>query len=256
MTNSTPDANEKIRTEGNVIVKAPVMKKLIKITLVFVTAVILLLALLATIGANNAGDTTLKPIGNDGTAKDSKTGLIWMRCSIGQSWGNGTCTGGSQNFSFAEAVTFVEQLNKSGGYAGATNWRLPTLFELQALRQCPNELRKVSTTPTALERTQGIKSTSSIAMVKINDESSKTIKEAPISCEEWKNGDDPKLVGYAKMNYEIFPKQVGLTWWSSTTFSESEVGVVDFYTGTIKTIDLKELRVNQNNNLVRLVRQS
>lgn len=73
-----------------------------------------------------------------GVAKDISTGLEWMRCSMGQSWDDKaqTCKGTINSYTHDEAIAIAEKLNSAGGYAGSTNWRVPTVRELQSLRYC------------------------------------------------------------------------------------------------------------------------
>ena len=73
-----------------------------------------------------------------GTVKDSRTGLVWMRCSLGQDWDEKAkaCTGNVNVYTWKGAVEITERLNAVGGYAGSTNWRVPTMRELQSLRYC------------------------------------------------------------------------------------------------------------------------
>jgi len=72
----------------------------------------------------------------DGTVTDVKTGLQWMRCSLGQEWRVGTCVGNAATYRWEEAREAAETLNRHGGYAGYQDWRLPTIEELQALIYC------------------------------------------------------------------------------------------------------------------------
>lgn len=66
----------------------------------------------------------------DGTVKDNQTGLIWMRCSLGQSWdGNNNCIGGSAKFTWPAALSAAE--NQSFG--GYNDWRLPNIKELSSI---------------------------------------------------------------------------------------------------------------------------
>ena len=61
---------------------------------------------------------------SDGTVTDTATGLIWMRCSMGQSWGNGTCTGSAATYTKDDAWGL------SHIFAGHNDWRLATNEEL------------------------------------------------------------------------------------------------------------------------------
>jgi len=72
----------------------------------------------------------------DGTVTDSTTGLMWSRCSIGQTWDetNTACTGD------ATSMTWQEALQATYGYEFANNndWRLPNIKELMTIteKQC------------------------------------------------------------------------------------------------------------------------
>jgi hypothetical protein len=68
----------------------------------------------------------------DGTAKDTETGLIWMRCSVGQEWNGKTCTGEAKEFTGEEAKAIRLE------FAGYTDWRLPNIEELRTLVFCSN----------------------------------------------------------------------------------------------------------------------
>lgn len=70
---------------------------------------------------------------NDGTVTDSKTGLMWKRCSEGQSWVSGTCTGTSPTYRWQQALQQAQTVNNSGGFAGQTDWRLPNIKELASI---------------------------------------------------------------------------------------------------------------------------
>lgn len=57
--------------------------------------------------------------------RDVQTGLVWQRCSVGQSWNGSMCAGEAQKFNFDEA-----QAQAGNG------WRVPTARELHSLIQC------------------------------------------------------------------------------------------------------------------------
>jgi hypothetical protein len=73
-----------------------------------------------------------------GMWKDPKTGLIWDRCAVGQTWDGSTCTGTALLHATANAVKSV----KTGGY---NDWRTPTYLELLTIRKCPAGLNTIST---------------------------------------------------------------------------------------------------------------
>ena len=55
---------------------------------------------------------------------DSQTGLIWRRCSEGQSWDGSTCTGSASGFTHEGAL--VHARSQEG-------WRLPNVKELSSI---------------------------------------------------------------------------------------------------------------------------
>jgi len=72
---------------------------------------------------------------SDYTTKDNVTGLTWQSCSIGQS-GADCLTGLAATYTWDNAqiqCTNLNSLNSGAGYAGRTNWRLPTIEELNTL---------------------------------------------------------------------------------------------------------------------------
>jgi hypothetical protein len=63
----------------------------------------------------------------DGTVTHKLTGLVWMRCSMGQSWDKATssCTGTAAKYTWDEAMAL------KSNFAGKSDWRLPNIVELQ-----------------------------------------------------------------------------------------------------------------------------
>jgi hypothetical protein len=91
-------------------------------------------------------DTSLYPLSSptsrfedarDGTVTDTASKLMWMRCAVGQTWAQGSCTGQSSSLSWADAVKAAKDVNKSGHFF-YSDWRLPQLPELASIveRQC------------------------------------------------------------------------------------------------------------------------
>ncbi len=71
---------------------------------------------------------------SDYTTTDHVTGLVWKTCAEGLS--GAACTGMANiaNFSTAPSqCTALNGENLGAGYAGLTNWRLPSIHELQTL---------------------------------------------------------------------------------------------------------------------------
>lgn len=75
-------------------------------------------------------DSRFTPIGNGAEVKDTVTGLIWQRCSIGQQWDGNTCTGTATEHTWQQALTVAKNLGN--GY------RLPNIKELASIveEQC------------------------------------------------------------------------------------------------------------------------
>jgi hypothetical protein len=75
----------------------------------------------------------------DGTVTDSASGLMWMRCSLGQSWQGGNCVGELASVDWIEAQRAAKETNSSGSYF-FSDWRVPKLPELAMIieRQCHN----------------------------------------------------------------------------------------------------------------------
>ncbi len=76
-----------------------------------------------------------------------------MRCSVGQEWDGHTCTGEARIAELDEAQTYAKLLNEDDGFAGARNWRVPTVDELQSLRYCSTGPARDISTETAMGKT-------------------------------------------------------------------------------------------------------
>lgn len=80
-----------------------------------------------TVAVNHLGNQPLQPR-VDGTVYDPNTGLVWMRCLMGQTWSanTSTCQG------MPGALTFSQAQSKNGvtSFASQSDWRVPTIREL------------------------------------------------------------------------------------------------------------------------------
>lgn len=71
---------------------------------------------------------------------DTKTKLVWARCSVGQTWSGTTCTGTATGMTHEAALTHATT---------HTGWRLPNVKELASLadKGCRNPAIDVSVFP-------------------------------------------------------------------------------------------------------------
>lgn len=65
----------------------------------------------------------------DGTVTHTPTGLMWMRCSLGQTWDGATCGGQASSYNWVDAL----QAAQSNQFAGYTDWYLPNRSELMSI---------------------------------------------------------------------------------------------------------------------------
>jgi len=76
----------------------------------------------------------------DGTVTDTQSGLVWMRCALGQTWSGSRCSGEPNAVNWKAAQDAAAALNAAGGYAHHADWRMPHIPELAMIveRQCAN----------------------------------------------------------------------------------------------------------------------
>jgi hypothetical protein len=76
----------------------------------------------------------------DGTVTDKQSGLMWMRCALGQRWTGSDRSGEPDTLNWSEAQEAAHSLNERGGYARHADWRMPHIPELAMIveRQCAN----------------------------------------------------------------------------------------------------------------------
>jgi hypothetical protein len=67
----------------------------------------------------------------DGTVSDVSSGLMWMRCSLGQNWSEGSCVGDAHELNWQQAL----QEAHGKEFAGKAGWRLPNIKELRTLSE-------------------------------------------------------------------------------------------------------------------------
>ena len=73
------------------------------------------------------GTNTAFTDNGDGTVTHNLTGLVWMRCGMGQTWTGSTCTGTASTYTFDQAKALTSN------FAGQSDWRLPSPWELASI---------------------------------------------------------------------------------------------------------------------------
>ena len=103
-----------------------------KKTVLFICALVITAAVNAQTCNENITPTT--PDGRfydngDGTVKDRQTGLIWMRCALGQSWDGQTCAGNAIKYTWQQALQRANNFE----YAGSSDWRVSDIKQLKSI---------------------------------------------------------------------------------------------------------------------------
>jgi hypothetical protein len=81
---------------------------------------------------------------DDGVALDIETGLTWCRFAHGQKWQNNTASGNGITTDWDSASKVAKEFNQQGGYAGYTDWRLPTINELSTLMNKIDDINHIA----------------------------------------------------------------------------------------------------------------
>ncbi|MDM8545816.1 DUF1566 domain-containing protein [Candidatus Venteria ishoeyi] len=82
------------------------------------------------VGSTNDKSIKRYIVNDNGTAVDTVTGLMWMRCLIGQQWTGQGCSGKAGAFKWQDAT------RQTANFAGLDDWRIPTITELRSLVYC------------------------------------------------------------------------------------------------------------------------
>lgn len=75
---------------------------------------------------------------NGSEVKDKKTGLIWQRCSIGQTWNINGCSGKPTALKWKDALNKAKEIGN--------NYRLPNIRELQSIVEIKCHYPAINTT--------------------------------------------------------------------------------------------------------------
>lgn len=82
-------------------------------------------------------DSRLNNSAKDGTVSDTATGLMWKKCSEGQTYNSdtGTCSHAAATYTWQQALQRAQAVNQgtAGESLGHTDWRVPNIKELRSL---------------------------------------------------------------------------------------------------------------------------
>ncbi len=99
-----------------------------RLKLVLSMCFIIMVCLVKPTFADDENNEALMP---KGMWKDPDTGLIWMRCSLGQTWNGSGCDGKTKEYRWWDAIKTIDKLS----FAEKSDWRLPTISELSSLME-------------------------------------------------------------------------------------------------------------------------
>lgn len=111
------------------------MSKTIKLAALSVITIALSQAVHAECTTNRNADVQITKPDNqytdhgDGTVTDNKTGLMWQKCSLGQTYNAGACDSAATTMTWQQALTAAND-NTLYGY---NDWVLPNVTQLNSL---------------------------------------------------------------------------------------------------------------------------
>ena len=72
---------------------------------------------------------------SNGTISDSKTGLMWKKCTEGQVYNAGNCTATSATYNWSTGLKRAQDVNAAtaGEKLGFSGWRVPNINELTSI---------------------------------------------------------------------------------------------------------------------------
>lgn len=139
--------------------------------------------------------------------KENTTGLMWMRCSLGQKWNGTTCEGDATLYSFKEFSKL-----KENNYEGYKDWRIPTIDELKTLVHCKNGYLYTHSFNNTFNC---VRNDDRIPELTNYDDVTGKVEFEKID-----------IVDFARPTIiqDVFPKTPKLAYWSSTSFVTMDTG--------------------------------
>ncbi|MEZ9059006.1 DUF1566 domain-containing protein [Vibrio pelagius] len=119
------------------------MKKLIPVLSLALVSQMAFAAQECSVDFSKSAPNTRYTYSDAGIVTDLKTGLTWMRCPVGTTWGKSSeaCSGEADKVTWQSALLTAKQIRDENGnhalyeFGGKKNWRLPNIKELVALTE-------------------------------------------------------------------------------------------------------------------------
>lgn len=143
-----------------------------------------------------------------GIWRDAKTGLMWDRCSIGQSWNGTTCTGQAIELNWQDAKDYVKKFSNQQAKGGYSDWRLPTMQELSSIRYCSKGWQQVTETVSELTAQGRVERQVRVTSMQTIPANKGGTIQVPYLCADGSN--KPTI------DTTIFPKTIDSFYWSSS----------------------------------------
>ena len=77
---------------------------------------------------------------HDGSVTHKRTGLVWQRCAVGQTWTGLTCSGTADAYSYDQAIALTSS------FAGHSDWRVPNANDLASIVKYDGSYPAINTT--------------------------------------------------------------------------------------------------------------
>jgi hypothetical protein len=83
----------------------------------------------------SAPDSRYQLVNDNTEVKDTQTGLIWQRCSLGQTWSGSSCTGTATTYNWTNALQTAANMGNG--------WRVPNIKDPPLQKEGASSLKIV-----------------------------------------------------------------------------------------------------------------